>query len=143
MKNYKIKFAFFFTIIILFLVVANFSQAGLLDSGVTTEIKNQAGAKGLAGQAGFNISATVGEVMANVIKGFLALIGITFIILIILAGHKWMIAEGNEDKVKEAKDAIRRAIIGLIIVVAAYSITYFVFSYLPWGTGGGGLGTSP
>ncbi len=136
MRSYKIKFAFIFIIIILFLVVANFSQAGLLDSGTITEIKKQAGAEGLAGKAGFDPNATVGEVMASVIKGFLALIGITFIILIILAGHKWMIAEGNEDKVKEAKDAIRRAIIGLIIIIAAYSITYFVFKYLPWGTGG-------
>ena len=135
MRNYKIKFAFIFIIITLFLVVANFSQAGLLDSGVTTEIKNQA--KGLGGIAGFNPNATIGETIAAVIKGFLALIGVIFIILIILAGHKWMTAEGNEDKVKEAKDTIQKAIIGLIIIIAAYSITYFVFKYLPWGTGGG------
>ena len=135
MKNYKIKFAFFFTIITFFLVVANFSQAGLLDPGVTTEIKDQAGAKGLAGQAGFDPNATVGEVVAAVIKGFLALIGVIFVILIILGGYKWMMARGNEEQVKEAKDTIEKAIIGLIIIIAAYSITYFVFSYLPWGTG--------
>ena len=138
MRNYKIKFAFIFTIVILFLVVANFSQAGLLDSDVTTEIKNQAGADGLAGTAGFDPNATVGEVVAAVIKGFLALIGVIFVILIILGGYKWMMARGNEEQVKEAKDTIQKAIIGLIISIAAYSITYFVFEYMPWGTGGGG-----
>jgi hypothetical protein len=41
-----------------------------------------------------------------------------------------MTAGGDEQKVTKAKDSIRRAIIGLIIIVAAYGITYFVFMAL-------------
>lgn len=78
--------------------------------------------------------AGVAAVIAMVIKGFLGLLGIIFIILLIIAGQKWMTAGGEEEKVNEAKDTIRRAIIGLIIVAAAYAITYFVFSNLPGGT---------
>jgi len=84
---------------------------------------------------GSDPSSTLGEIVASVISGFLALLGVIFIILIILGGYKWMMARGNEDQVKEATESIRRAIIGLIIIIAAYAITYFVFRYLPWGTG--------
>ncbi len=74
--------------------------------------------------------AGVASVIAMVIKGFLGLLGIIFVILLVIAGQKWMTAGGEEEKVNEAKDTIKRAIIGLIIVVAAYSITYFVFKSL-------------
>jgi len=68
------------------------------------------------------------NIVAQVIKIFLSVLGIIFVVLIVLAGNKWMNAGGNEEKGNEAKDGIRRAIIGLIITVGAYSITYFIFS---------------
>ena len=93
----------------------------------------------LADIAGFEKTTTVGDVVAAGIKGFLALLGVIFIIIIIVAGHKWMTAGGNEDKVKDARTMISRAIIGLLIIIAAYAITHFVFKYLPWG-GTGAMG---
>lgn len=78
----------------------------------------------------------IASIAATVIQAFLGLLGIIFIVLIVMAGHKWMNATGNEEKVQEAKDTIRRAIIGLIITVSAYAITYFVFTHLPGGAGG-------
>lgn len=83
-------------------------------------------------------ATTVAKVVATVIQAFLGLLGIIFIVLIILAGYNWMIARGDEEKVTKAKDTLRRAVIGLIIIVGAYAISYFVFSNLPWGTGGPG-----
>ena len=38
-----------------------------------------------------------------------------------------MTAGGNEDKVKEARTMITRAIIGLIIIVGSWAIWNFVF----------------
>lgn len=86
--------------------------------------------------AGFDETATVGEIVAAVIKGFLGLLGIIFIVLMIYAGYLWMTAAGNEEDIKKAKDLIKAAIIGLIIIVAAYSITHFVFEAMS-GPGGG------
>jgi len=80
--------------------------------------------------SGFDGSSTIGSIMATVIKAFLGLLGIIFIFLMVLAGYHWMTAAGDEQKVTKAKDTIRTAIIGLIIIVAAYSITYFVFQAL-------------
>jgi len=81
-------------------------------------------------------SATIGNIMATIIQAFLGLLGIIFLILVITAGFKWMNASGNEEKVTEAKDTIFRAVIGLIITVGAYAITYFVFNAMDWGGGG-------
>jgi ABC-type phosphate transport system auxiliary subunit len=54
----------------------------------------------------------------------------------IVAGFQWMTAAGNETKVEKALSMIKTAVIGLIIVLAAYAITYFIFTYLPFsGTG--------
>lgn len=76
-------------------------------------------------------------IVATMIQVFLGLLGIIFLILIIYGGYEWMTAQGDEEKVTKAKDTLQRAIIGLIIIIVAYSITFFVFSSLP----GGGDGT--
>ena len=131
----KHKFKKYIFLIILFSLnfFPKFSNAGLLQPDTTKKIQSQADT--LGAQAGFAQGVSIGETIAYVIRGFLGLLGIIFLVLMVMAGHKWMTAGGSEEKVKEAKDTIRRAIIGLIIVIAAYSITYFVFENLPWGGG--------
>src|SRR3989339_844915 len=64
------------------------------------------------------------------IDAALSLLGVIFIIMIILAGFKWMTASGDPKKVEEARDNIKNAVIGLAVVLAAYAITYFVFQAL-------------
>lgn len=117
----------------------NIASAGLLDTNVTKEMDTQTA--GLQSQAGYATTVSVGGIVATVIQAFLGLLGIIFVILILTAGYNWMTAAGEEEKINKAKDTIRRAIIGLIIIIAAYSITYFVFSNLEWS--GGGTTTNP
>ncbi|PIT90645.1 MAG: hypothetical protein COU22_01020 [Candidatus Komeilibacteria bacterium CG10_big_fil_rev_8_21_14_0_10_41_13] len=56
----------------------------------------------------------------------LSFLGIVFLGLIIYSGYQWMIAAGNEEKVKESIERMIRAIIGLTIIVSAYVLTNFV-----------------
>ncbi|MFH0951525.1 MAG: pilin [bacterium] len=72
------------------------------------------------------------QIVADVIKVFLGLLGVIFVIIIVWAGYNWMRAGGNEDKVEKAKNLISRSIIGLLIIVAAYAITYWIFARLPY-----------
>ena len=65
-------------------------------------------------------------IIATIIKIFLGLLGIIFVVLLIIAGFKYMTAGGDEEKVKEAVAQIRNAVIGLLIVISAYAITYFI-----------------
>jgi len=65
-----------------------------------------------------------------IIQVFLSLIAIILFVLIFYAGIRWMTAQGREEEVRKAKDIIEGAGVGLAIVLAAYGITYFVFSKL-------------
>jgi len=56
----------------------------------------------------------------------LSFIGVLFLILTIYGGINWMTAGGNEQKVEKAKTIIINAIIGLLIVLSAYTITSFI-----------------
>lgn len=86
--------------------------------------------------------AAIGDIVAGVIKAALSLLGLIFLIIIIFAGYRWMTASGNEEQVKKAQEAIKRSIIGLVIVLLAYAIMVFVFSQLPF-DGFNGSGTNP
>lgn len=60
----------------------------------------------------------------------LSVVGIVASIYIIYAGIKWIIAGGNEDEVKQAKQTIRAAVWGLLIVFSAFIIVNFVVEQL-------------
>ncbi len=74
---------------------------------------------------------TPAEVIGLAVNGLLAFLGVIFLILMIYGGYQWMTAAGNEQQVEKAKNIIRDAIIGLIVVLAAYGITYTIYNFLP------------
>lgn len=69
-----------------------------------------------------NLPDTIGSYV-NVVISF---VGVIFLVLAIYAGFMWMSARGNDAEVAAAKKILERAIIGLVVVLAAYVITYFV-----------------
>ncbi len=77
----------------------------------------------------------IGLVVALIIRIVLGFLATIFIILMIYSGFRWMTAGGNEEAIKKSKSMITAAIIGLIVILAAYAITYFIFRYLPFGGG--------
>lgn len=68
--------------------------------------------------------------VTNIIAFILSFLGVVFLVLTIYAGFLWMTARGNEAQVSKAKDMLTNAVIGLIIITAAYSITAFVGNQL-------------
>jgi hypothetical protein len=69
-------------------------------------------------------------VAANIIK-FLLNIGIILAVVIILyAGIRFMTAGGSEQQISGAKDTIKKAVIGLALVIGAWFIVGMVFSFL-------------
>ncbi len=75
---------------------------------------------------GYDTQPGLEETIGGFIRGFLGLLGIIFVILMIYGGYNYMAARGNDEMVEEAKKTIRRAVIGLVIVLMAYAITEFV-----------------
>lgn len=91
----------------------------------------------VAKNGGYKTTSDVGisGIVGTIITALLSLIGVIFLILMVYAGFTWMTAHGDEEKVTKAKNIITASIIGLIIVLAAYAITYFVYEYLIKGGG--------
>ncbi|MBT4153146.1 MAG: hypothetical protein HOE53_00690 [Candidatus Magasanikbacteria bacterium] len=76
--------------------------------------------------AGVDGSADPQEIITSVIKIGLSVVGIGFTILMVMAGFWWATAKGEEAKVEKAQTTIRTAVIGLIVVLGAYSITLLI-----------------
>jgi len=72
----------------------------------------------------------ISDVASTVVTAFLGLLGIIFLVMILIGGFNWMTAAGNDDKVTKARATLIRGVIGLVIVLAAYMISVFVFKAL-------------
>jgi Na+-driven multidrug efflux pump len=72
----------------------------------------------------------VQEVVANLVVVFLGFMAIIFMVMLILAGFNWMTAQGNQEKVDKARSQIKNAIIGIIVILAAYAIVSFVLGVI-------------
>src|SRR3989338_8039000 len=68
----------------------------------------------------------VPELAGEIIKIFLGLLGIIFLGLIIYGGYLWMTAMGDEEKIKKSQQTIVPAVVGVVIILAAYSLVHFV-----------------
>lgn len=77
---------------------------------------------------------TINTIVGKIITTALSLLGVIFLVLMIYGGFLWMTARGDEGQVTKAKDLMQAAIIGLVVVISAYAISYFVISTLSTGT---------
>ena len=75
-------------------------------------------------------------VIGRIINVALSLLGIVATVLIVYAGFKWMTAGGNEENVKSAQKILMAAVIGLVIILAAFAISNFVLKSLYTATAG-------
>lgn len=67
----------------------------------------------------------------TIINYALAIMGSIAVILIIFAGFRMMVADGESQKIDEAKEIIKYAIMGLIFAFLSYLIVIFVQSLFP------------
>ncbi len=97
-------------------------------TSITDRLQNAG--SGASGPYAAADSTTLASIVGMVINVALSLLGIIFVILIVLAGFKWMMAGGNEDDVTKAKSSMQTAVIGLVVTLSAYAIWTFISNYL-------------
>ncbi|MFA5076049.1 MAG: pilin [Patescibacteria group bacterium] len=105
-----------------------------LNATVVDSLRNSAGVKG----AGYNTEATEEGTNGNIIviylgriiKYALTFLGVIFFLFMIYGGIRWMVAQGNEEQVTEAKKMIKSSVIGLVIILSAGIVAWVVFEYL-------------
>ena len=122
-------------IIILILVIFSFVNiayaANLTDAFGVSNHNNDDPLDKVADAAGYETEGAPGRMDLIVAKGIqtvLSLLGVIFLILMIYGGFQWMTARGNEQQLEKAKNVITASVIGLIIVLSSYAISYFVVS---------------
>lgn len=120
----KLRLVLFFSIISLTLPLVVFAQ--LQDAGLyQTQLQAGAQGAGLADSAGGG--GTDPRILAaSLIKTVLGVLGTVFVGLIVLSGYRLIKSDGDSGKIQQAYDTMRMAVIGLIIILASYSITTFV-----------------
>jgi len=105
-------------------------------------VGSTANATGHANQKFFNGAEGSIEIGASqIINVILSFLGVIFLVLMVYAGVLWMMAQGNEKNVEKAKGIITGSIIGLIIIAAAYAISYFILDLVSKGLTSKSIGT--
>ncbi len=69
---------------------------------------------------------SVPEAIVSLIRILFILIGISAVIVIIIAGFRMVVDSGNETQMKKAKEAITWSIVGLIVSILAFSIVAII-----------------
>ncbi len=107
--------------------VAQFALAQTIPTNNQSEIQRQLGAA--AGSQGANMGQPSDPryIVAIIIRAALGLLGTIFLVLTIYAGFLWMTAAGSEEKVSKAKKLLFDGVIGIAIILAAYSLTWLAF----------------
>ena len=115
------KLIVYLAIVLAFFVSINYVHADTAAETASGNLNNAA-----INAYGSLPSADVPGAIGNIVGVALSFIGVLFLGLMIYGGFSWMLARGNQTEVTKAKDLIEAAVIGLIIVMAAYAITAYV-----------------
>lgn len=75
------------------------------------------------------------SIVINLINWVLGILALIAVIFILMGGFRWMTAGGNEESVETAKKILISAIIGLVIVMAAWGIALYAVTVLGNTTG--------
>ena len=120
-------YLFIFTIFVV--VLGAFTNLAQAQTGPLIEIRKRLepiadvfNQPGLLGGSIDPQTALISRVVA-IVNIFLGFLGILFVTLIFYGGYLWMTAAGNEQRAEEAQNVLKRAIIGVVILLIAGVIT--------------------
>jgi len=91
-----------------------------------------------ANAAGLPKTESIATIIGQVIYAILGFLGVVFIVLLIYGGFLRMTAQGDPNKIKQSMGIITSAVVGVIIILASYTITAFVLSSIGASVGEGG-----
>lgn len=71
---------------------------------------------------------SVPELINNVIKAILGIVGAIALLYFILGGFTWLTSQGKADQVKRGRETLIWATFGLAMIFLSYTILNFVFT---------------
>lgn len=73
-------------------------------------------------------SVTIPEIIGRVVSMILGVLGSLALLMFIWGGIVWMTAQGNDEKIKKAKNTIVYAILGLVVAFLSYTIVSYLIN---------------
>jgi uncharacterized membrane protein YuzA (DUF378 family) len=121
--------ALFMAAVLMFSLLA----AGLVPSSMVSALDSKSAAcegvgLGAAGCDGTAASTKISSLVNDIVNLISVIVGIAAVIMIIIAGFKYITSGGDTSKVASAKSTLVYAIVGLVIVALAQFIVHFVLS---------------
>ena len=77
-----------------------------------------------------DVETALPQEIARILAVLLSFVGVLMLVIILYSGFLWLTAGGNEDQIKKAKQNIRNAAIGLVIVLTSFVAVQFVSTQL-------------
>lgn len=82
--------------------------------------------------SGVSLSNPLGDItspqafIGKIINSILGVVGSLALLMFVYGGLTWMTSSGSPDKVKQGRDTLLWAAIGLVVIFSAYGLTRFV-----------------
>ena len=104
-------------------------RLNLIPPAYADQALNEVGCYGAfcpAANSAFDASISI-ENLITMVVGFLTIVaGLAFLIYFMIGGISWLTAGGDKGKVEKAQSMMTNGAIGMIIVIAAYGITWII-----------------
>lgn len=71
---------------------------------------------------------TLPNMLSTFFSVIIVVVGIVFLFMLIMGGIKWMMSEGDDKKLTAARNQVTNALVGLVIVFAAWAIIALINS---------------
>ncbi len=92
----------------------------------TTNINLTPGGGGSADKFVGLSSITIGGILSGAISLVLVLAAIVFFFMLVIGGIKWILSGGDKGQTESARNQITAALVGLVIVFAAWAIATLI-----------------
>ncbi len=127
MKNFRSSFKIILVAGLFSAAVFLVSHSALAAAISTNELYGGTNGANFASTAGLaNVSLVL--LIANIIRAALGFVGVVAVCFVIYAGFLWTTAGGEEEKIKKAKQVMKNALIGLVIILSSFAIAQFFIS---------------
>ncbi|MBI4592059.1 VWA domain-containing protein [Candidatus Uhrbacteria bacterium] len=80
--------------------------------------------------AGLSTDVDLSVMIVRLIRTAISFVGIVAVVFMLYGGFMWMTAGGNADRLKTAKKIILNSIIGIVLVLASFTIVQFILGAL-------------
>jgi hypothetical protein len=106
--------------------VKNLSLSVLAAASSTS---NEINLKPEGGLAGAVSGLSIGAIIAGLLKLALVIAAIVFFFMLVIGGIRWIISGGDKGQTEQARSQITAALVGLVIVFAAWAIAGLIGTF--------------